>query len=82
MTICVLALFQGAMVSSAGIDRHKYSLIIHSYLTQPFDTETKIVQKNKSKCCYRERSGSVVECLTQNQRAAGSILTGITALCL
>ena len=29
----------------------------------------------------RERSGSVVECLTRNLRAAGSSLTGITALC-
>ena len=30
---------------------------------------------------YRERSGSVVECLTRDRRAAGSSLTGITALC-
>ena len=29
----------------------------------------------------RERSGSVVECLTRDQRAAGSSLTGVTALC-
>ena len=29
----------------------------------------------------RERSGSVVECLTRDQRAVGSSLTGITALC-
>ena len=28
----------------------------------------------------RERSGSVVECLTGDQRAAGSSLTGVTAL--
>ena len=28
----------------------------------------------------RERSGSVVECLTRDQRAAGSSLTGVTAL--
>ena len=27
-----------------------------------------------------ERSGSVVECLTRDQRAAGSSLTGVTAL--
>ena len=27
-----------------------------------------------------ERSGSVVECLTQDQRAAGSSLTSVTAL--
>ena len=29
----------------------------------------------------RERSGSVVECFTRDQRAASSSLTGITALC-
>ena len=28
-----------------------------------------------------ERSGSVVECLTRDQRTAGSSLTGFTALC-
>ena len=28
----------------------------------------------------RERSGSVVECLTQDRRAAGSSLTGVIAL--
>ena len=28
----------------------------------------------------RERSGSVVECLTRDLRAAGSSLTGVTAL--
>ena len=30
--------------------------------------------------CNRERSGSVVECLTRDRRAAGSSLTGVTAL--
>ena len=29
----------------------------------------------------RERSGSVVECLTRDRRAAGLSLTGVTALC-
>ena len=29
---------------------------------------------------FRERSGSVVECLTQDRGAAGSSLTGVTAL--
>ena len=28
-----------------------------------------------------ERSGSVVECLTRDRRAAGSSLAGVTALC-
>ena len=31
--------------------------------------------------CGRERSGSVVECLTRDRGAAGSSLTGVTALC-
>ena len=34
------------------------------------------IYKTKS----RERSGSVVECLTRDRRAAGSSLTGVTAL--
>ena len=34
-----------------------------------------------SKSCKWERSGSVVECLTRDRRAAGSSLTGVTALC-
>ena len=29
----------------------------------------------------RERSGSVVECLTRDRGAVGSSLTGVTALC-
>ena len=29
-----------------------------------------------------ERNGSVVECLTRDRRAAGTSLTGVTALCL
>ena len=30
---------------------------------------------------WRERRGSVVECLTRDGEAAGSSLTGVTALC-
>ena len=30
---------------------------------------------------FRERSGSVVECLTRDRGAGGSSLTGVTALC-
>ena len=33
-----------------------------------------------SKFAKGERSGSVVECLTRDRRAAGSSLTGVTAL--
>ena len=32
------------------------------------------------KTIARERSGSVVECLTRDRRAAGSSLNGVTAL--
>ena len=35
---------------------------------------------NKSTTTMRERSGSVVECLTRDRRVAGSSLTGVTAL--
>ena len=31
--------------------------------------------------CIKERSGSVVKCLTQDQRAVGWSLTGIFAVC-
>ena len=34
----------------------------------------------KEQIYKRERSGSVVECLTRDRRAAGSSLTGVTAL--
>ena len=37
-------------------------------------------KKKKKKKKIRERSGSVVECLTRDRRAAGSSLTGVTAL--
>ena len=37
--------------------------------------------QNISSTTERERSGSVVECLTRDRRAAGSSLTGVTALC-
>ena len=30
---------------------------------------------------FRERNGSVVECLTRDHRDAGLSLTGVTALC-
>ena len=39
-----------------------------------------IFNKLNFKHIQGERSGSVVECLTRDERAAGSSLTGITAL--
>ena len=44
------------------------------YLLVSYAISTKI------SCWVRERSGSVVECLTRDRRAVGSSLTGITAL--
>ena len=38
------------------------------------------IQDSLEKSLDRERSGSVVECLTRDRRAAGSSLTGVTAL--
>ena len=47
-------------------------------------TSQKLCQHNNkcdcSKTNGRERSGSVVECLTRDRRAAGSSLTGVTPL--
>ena len=42
-----------------------------------FNTVSKLIQLTK---LFWERSGSVVECLTRDRRAAGSSLTGVTAL--
>ena len=43
------------------------------------DSESHRVARAKQASC-RERSGSVVECLTRDRRVAGSSLTGVTAL--
>ena len=39
------------------------------------------LQKDHKNYFFRERSGSVVECWTQDREAAGSSLAGVTALC-
>ena len=41
---------------------------------------SKIVKLRKCTKYERERSGSVVECLTRDRRVAGSSLTGVTVL--
>ena len=55
-----------------GMDEASSAVVLHKYK-----------EKKEGKCnmCMWERSGSVVECLTRDRRAAGSSLTGITALC-
>ena len=46
-----------------------------------FSTKTYVVGTQKNRLNKTgERSGSVVECLTRDRRAAGSSLTGVTAL--
>ena len=42
---------------------------------------TTITHHRSTQDTVRERSGSVVKCLTRDRRAAGSSLTGVTALC-
>ena len=49
----------------------RYAVYLHSVLHQHFLYHMYI----------RERSGSVVECLTGDREAASSSLTGVTALC-
>ena len=50
--------------------------------TSKFDIAETLGETFLNNSCSRwERSGSVVECLTRDRRAAGSSLTGVTALC-
>ena len=44
------------------------------------DSKKKKKKKKKKMIAVRERSGSVVECLTRDRKGAGSSLTGVTAL--
>ena len=45
------------------------------------DMTEKLLTGIKASTQTCERSGSVVECLTRDRRAAGWSLTGVTALC-
>ena len=64
--------------------RNMYSFwryIIVSYNNQTgFPCKLFYYESLVDKEVYMERSGSVVECLTRDRRAAGSSLTGVTAL--
>ena len=53
--------------------------LINTACAAQCDTD-EIITRYKLPSNCRERSGSVVECLTRDGRAAGSSLTGITAL--
>ena len=56
-------------LASTGIEKLSLQSFPHTY---------KCIQKE---IYFWERSGSVVECLPRDRRAAGSSLTGVTALC-
>ena len=45
-----------------------------------YDLDQRVNYYQCDQILFRERSGSVVECLTRDRRAAGSSLTGVTAL--
>ena len=55
---------------------HSYCIDMSGIIHQ---NEKKYPLCDKVTC--KERSGSVVECWTRNREAAGSNLTGVTALC-
>ena len=52
---------------------------VHFYPTEGIRSTS--IMRESDKLHVRERSGSVVECLTRDQRAAVLSLTGVTALC-
>ena len=62
------------------IRREKFYTVVHLPIPYPFNTYNR-ANVCESVCAVWELSGSVVECFTRDQRAAGSILTGVTALC-
>ena len=55
-----------------------YSQLVHDKMFIYHKNADLFLSYSPRKC--RERSGSVVECLTRDRRAAGSSLTGVTAL--
>ena len=57
----------------------EYDLMSEEGTEQEIQVATVIVVRGNEP--RRERSGSVVECLTRDRGAPGSSLTGVTALC-
>ena len=66
-------------------DETKKMVITYKQIEQEETANWSVVEPGKDtrhvSTRERERSGSVVECLTQDRRAVGSSLTGVTALC-
>ena len=58
----------------------KTAKIRNQYNQEPHLTQDTILKSVKITIRYRERSDSEVECSTQDPGAAGSSLTGVTAL--
>ena len=55
-------------------DASTYANLSRIFFTDDFNMFSPLTE-------VRERSNSVVECLTRDRGAAGSSLTGVTALC-
>ena len=62
-------------------DRQPISSLVLVQPRKSYITERLLVGCKESNKQNSEGSGSVVECLTRDPEAAGSRLTGVTALC-
>ena len=63
--------------------QHLLTLLMVVFILNPYNGSTALslqLSCQFNPVISRERSGSVVECLTGDQRVAGSSLTGVTAL--
>ena len=63
--------------------QHLLTLLMVVFILKPYNGSTAFSLQfpcQFNRVISKERSGSVVECLTHDQRVAGSSLTGVTAL--
>ena len=63
--------------------QHSLTLLMVVFILNPYNGSTALSLQFScqfNRVISRECSGSVVECLTRDQRVAGSSLTGVTAL--
>ena len=72
--------FQDQLSLNAG---QKYSATLPTFIKLPFVIKIIVLSifEWQFYTGFREHSGSVVECLTRDRGAAGTSLTGVTALC-
>ena len=67
---------------AAEVPDYMYAMLQYDRMRSLWHTcSNDITMTSLNYICTRERGGSVVECLTRDRRAAGSSLTGVTALC-